>query len=81
MFPIQVPLSISSGLGGIQPSGTGASTKISSDIAEGSGGNSQEALLLPKKENARDTQVNARDTQVRDAKGQQNIGEILDIMA
>ena len=74
MFPIQVPLSISSGLGGIQPSGTGASTKISSDIAEGSGGNSQEALLLPKKENARDTQV-------RDAKGQQNIGEILDIIA
>ncbi len=74
MFPIQVPLSISSGLGGIQPSGTGASTKISSDIAEGSGGNSQEALLFPKKENARDTQV-------RDAKGQQNIGEILDIIA
>ena len=74
MFPIQVPLSISSGLGGIQPSGTGASTKISSDITEGSGGNSQEALLLPKKENARDTQV-------RDAKGQQNIGEILDIIA
>jgi hypothetical protein len=74
MFPIQVPLSISSGLGGIQPSGTGASTKISSDIAEGSGGNSQEALLLSKKENARDTRV-------RDAEGQQNIGEILDIMA
>ncbi|MFN5539511.1 MAG: hypothetical protein ACK481_05575 [Candidatus Melainabacteria bacterium] len=75
MFPIQVPLSISSGLGGIQPSGTGASTKISSDIAEGSGGNSQEALLLPKKENARDTQVGDA------AMGQQNIGEILDIMA
>ena len=74
MFPIQVPLSVSSGLGGVQPSGTGVSTKISSDIAEGNGGNSQEALLLAKKENPRDTQV-------RDSNGGLSIGEILDVMA